>query len=239
MYLFKRYPIVLTLFLLSLSISNARAAIVQFDRNDFGLTTVFSSVLNFSFTVDIAGSLVAGTSYSNPVLNSVSYNVAGFLSNTPSMFPSFSLVRNIAGNDFYQQGSSFSFEIAASADLSDGLQTSELVADNDGLIFYFNAREFEQFPPRYHPSLFELFDDGTGRIQNSNNQGRPDQVNPGSGFPVDVDFGEEYITDLSFSTAALTLAGPQAVVPLPSAVVMFASAMLGLFGQRRKVQVTS
>jgi len=166
-----RYHSVLILLLsLLLSINTARAAVIQFSASDFLKIPTFSNVQTFSFTVDVAGSLSAGTAYANPGLNSVSYNVSGSLDGTPSGFRAFNLVRDISNNDFYLQGSSFSFEIAASADLSDGLQASELVADSEGRIFNFNAREFEQFPPRYHPSLFELFDDGTGRIQNSNTE---------------------------------------------------------------------
>ncbi len=235
----RSHSLVILLLSSLLSISTARAAMIQFSASDFLKISVFSNVQTFSFTVDVAGALSAGTIYTNPDLNSVSYNVSGSLDSTPSGFRAFNLVRNIANNDFYLQGSSFSFEIAASADLSDGLQASELVADGEGRIFNFNAREFEQFPPRYHPPLFELFDDGTGRIQNSNNQGRPDEFNPDSGLTVDVDFGEEYITDLTFNPASLTLSEASAVVPIPSSVLLFGSAMALLAGIGRSRRTAS
>lgn len=221
--------------LLSISAFNASvgAATIMFNQSDFSLATVFSNVQTFSFSIELEGDLVAGTNYLNPTLDSVNYQVNGSLAVTPSGFPAFNLVRNINGADFYAQGSSFEFEIKASADLTDGLQVVELVANGDGRLFRFNAREFEQFPPRYHPPLVELFDDGSGRIQNSNNQGKPTETNPDSGFPVDVDFGDEYITDLIFSSATLTLAGPQVVVPIPAALPLFLSA-LGLLVCRRK-----
>ena len=115
----------------------------------------------------------------------------GFLTTTPSGFPAFSLERTIAGDEFYDQGSSLEFEIQWGADLSDGLQVSELAGT--GTVFRFNGREVDT--GRYHRSLVELNADGTGRILNSNNTGG---INPGSLRVVDVDFGEEYATELTF-----------------------------------------
>ena len=63
-----------------------------------------------------------------------------------------------------------------------------------------NAREVDT--GRYHPPLLELNIDGTGRIQNSNNFGG---INPVTGKFVDLDFGEEYIVDLSFDPESLTI----------------------------------
>jgi hypothetical protein len=181
----------------------------------------FSDVQTFSFMVDIDGPLAAGDVFYNPSPNSVEYNVSGTLaSGTPSGFPAFSLVRTITGADFYAQGSSLSFEIAASADLSNGLQVSELVGSDP--IFVFNGREVGT--GRYHPALFKLNNDGTGSIRNSNNFGG---VNPSSNKVVNVDFGEEYITDLTFDPGQLTLA---AAVPVPAAIWLFGSGLLGLVG---------
>lgn len=106
---------------------------------------------------------------------------------TPSAFSAFNLQRTISGAEFYAQGSSLSFEIAAGADLTDGLQVGELAGANP--VFLFNGREVGT--GRYHPALFQLNNDGTGSIRNSNNMGG---VNPGSGEIVDVSEGEEYIT---------------------------------------------
>ena len=97
-----------------------------------------------------------------------------------------------------RQGSSFKFEIASNADLTDGLQISDLV---DGLVL--NAREVDT--GRYHPPLLELNADGTGSMQNSNNFGG---INPFNNQFVDIDFGEEYIIELSFDPTSLTIATP-------------------------------
>ncbi len=113
---------------------------------------------------------------------------------TPSEFPAFDLVRNISGEEFYAQGSSLSFEIAESAVLSDGVQVEEL--EGDGIVLTFNAREIDN--GRFHPALFELRSDGSGRIQNSNNI-------PSLDPRVDVAFGAEYITDLMFDEGNTTV----------------------------------
>lgn len=90
------------------------------------------------------------------------------------------------------------FEVDITADLSDGLQVSELVGT--GIVFEFDGREVGT--GRYHPAIVQLNADGTGSIRNSNNTGG---INPGSGMEVDVDFGEEYITELTFIPSTLTL----------------------------------
>jgi hypothetical protein len=179
----------------------AWAELMAFEASDFTVTPTYSNVQTFQFQIDFSAELVPGVVYTNPALNGVEYSVSGTLDNTPSGFPGFGLVRSIGGEEFYTQGSSMNFEIAASADLTDGLQISELVGDEP--VFVFNGREVDT--GRYHPALIELYADGTGSIQNSNNQGG---INPGSGEIVDVDFGEEYITGLSFDPAVLSLTGP-------------------------------
>ena len=203
----------------------AQAAVITFSDVDFGKTPIFNNVQAFSFTIDISGPLTAGLSYNNPSLNSVEYSVSGSLlpDGSPSGFPRFNLERNISGADFYAQGSSLNFEIAASADLSNGLQVSELVGSDP--VFFFDGREVGT--GRYHPALFQLNSDGTGSIRNSNNSGG---TNPSSGEVVDVDFGEEYITDLTFDPGQLTLA---AAVPVPAAIWLFGSGLLGLVGMAK------
>ena len=57
--------------------------------------------------------------------------------------------------------------------------------------------------------------------------------NPDSGLDVDVDFGEEYITDLNFSIADLSLAGPQVVVPLPASLMLYSGAIAVLLTWRK------
>ena len=191
-------PIMLAAFL---AVSfKAEAEVISFEAADFEVNPSFSNIQTFGFIIDLAGPLTAGASYSNPTLNSVIYNVSGILDATPSGFPAFNLQRTISGSDFYNQGSSLSFTISAQADLSDGLQVSELTAVSGAPVFVFDGREVDT--GRYHPALVELYADGSASIRNSNNTGG---VNPGSGMVVDVDFGDEYITDLIFNSLTLTL----------------------------------
>ena len=125
------------------------------------IITLFGSNC-FNFNIEINVPLAPGN-YINPDIVSVTYQVQGALvPGTPSNFPAFNLQRTITGADFYAQGSSLSFEIAQSAVLTDGVQIAELVGN--GIVFTFNGREIDQ--SRYHPALFELNADGTGRIQN-------------------------------------------------------------------------
>jgi hypothetical protein len=203
-----------------------QAAAITFSDGEFGKTPIFNNVQTFSFTIDITGPLTVGLSYNNPSLNKVVYSVSGSLlpDGSPSGFPGFNLERNISGADFYAQGSSLNFEIAASADLSNGLQMSELVGSDS--VFVFNGREVDT--GRYHPALFQLNSDGTGSIQNSNNTGG---INPSSGKEVNVNFGEEYITNLTFDPSQLTIA---AAVPIPAAVWLFGSGLLVLVGIARR-----
>ena len=176
--------------------------------------------------IDVAGPLVAGQVYNDPALNGVVYDVFGIRdqANVPSGFPAFNLSRTIGGLEFFSQGSSLNFEVASSANLADGLQASELVADVNGLIFEFDGREVGT--GRFHPPLIQLFADGTGSIQSSNNTGG---INPVNNQLVDVDFGDEFIANLSFSSD-FTLAS----VPEPSSMfIMLAIGQIGLLRRRR------
>ena len=102
--------------------------------------------------------------------------------------------REISGEEFYGQGGSLSFEVSATAVLTDGVQAAELVGQ--GVVLTFNAREIDT--GRFHPALFELGSNGRGSLQNSNNSPSLDPL-------VTVDFGEEYITDLGFDPGNTTL----------------------------------
>jgi len=209
---------------------SSHAFLLEFTASDFVRTTVFSEVTTFDFVIDVDGPLASGV-YDNPSINFVDYEVNGSLApGTPSGFPAFALKRPengqvLSGAEFYAQGSSLNFEISATADLSDGLQVSELVGTDR--VFVFNGREIDT--GRYHPALFELNSDGSGRIQNSNNQSVV--LNPATNQAVNVNFGDEYITDLSFDPAQLTLAAP---VPVPPAIVLLGSCALFLARRRTK-----
>ena len=152
---------------------------------------------------------------------------------SPSGFPGFSLPRNYTGDQFYAQSpdASLQFEIDSAADLSDGLQLSELASNGNDPILLFNARELEQNPGRYHPPVLSLFADGTGTLQNSNNESSI--LNPDSNELVDVDFGEEYIVNLTFDPSAVTIAGPVAV-PEPTGVTLLGLGSIIALLRRRK-----
>lgn len=228
----KFFSRVLAACLLCLNFAPAQAFVMSFEASDFDLNPTFSNVQTFEFTIDIAGPLTAGTTYTNPVLNSVDYRVFGFLDVTPSGFPAFNLVRSITGAEFYSQGSSMSFEVSAAADLTDGLQVSELVGVDP--VFLFNGLELGT--GRYHPALFQLNADGTGSIRNSDNMGG---INPGSGQVVNVSAGDEYITELTFNPNTLTLAGATAVPSPAIGLPLLMLGVMGLWALRRRAPASS
>ncbi len=176
------------------SAANAQNMFLTMDQDDFIVTNVFSDVDTFDFDIRFAVPIASG-SYVNPDITSVTYRVSGTLEpGTPSGFNAFALERIMTGDEFYAQGSSISFEIAAGAVLSDGVQVDELVGN--GLVFTFNGKEVDN--GRFHPTLFELNSDGTGMMQNSDNiiVANPLQQ---------VEFGSEYINTLAFDPGNTTL----------------------------------
>jgi hypothetical protein len=176
------------------SVSSAQTMTLTTSNSDYQVTNVFSDVGVFTITVVIDTPLAAGV-YNNPDIINVNYQVSGTLAQgTPSGFPAFALSRDISGTEFYAQGSSLSFQISPSAVLDDGVQVAELVGS--GVVLTYNAREVGN--GRFHPALFELSANGTGRIQNSDNivSENPFQQ---------VNFGEEYITDLVFDPGNTTV----------------------------------
>lgn len=198
--------------------------VLSFDDSGFGITSSYNDVSEFSFDITVAGELVAGGVYDDPALVSVSYVIRGVLTSpTPSGFTGFLLIRNIDGAEFYELSpdASLSFAVAASADLSDGLQLGELTGTAP--VFRLNAREFDQQPGRYHPPILTLNADGSGRLANADNASSfPNPPPPaGSGLIVDVAVGEEYDVALSFDPA-LTIVAP---VPVPPLLVPFAAAL--------------
>lgn len=184
--------------LLVFSTANAQSTFLTIDSNDFQVTNVFSDIDTFAIDIEIDAPLAAGV-YMNPDIVSVDYSVSGTLTaGTPSGFPSFALQRTITGTDFYAQGSSLSFEVSPNAVLSDGVQIGELVGN--AIVFTFNGREVGN--GRFHPALLELDANGTGRIQNSDNVIVENPLQQ-------VDFGDEYITDLMFDPGNVTLLSEQ------------------------------
>lgn len=176
------------------SAANAQNMFLTMDQDDFVVTNVFSDVDTFAFNIRFAAPLASG-SFVNPDITTVTYSVSGTLvPGTPSGFPAFALERTMTGDEFYAQGSSISFEIAAGAVLSDGVQVDELVGN--GLVFTFNGKEVDN--GRFHPTLFELNSDGTGMMQNSDNIIVLDPLQQ-------VEFGSEYINTLAFDPGNTTL----------------------------------
>ena len=193
MHRFFGLPVLLWLSLLSLS-SHAQTMQLATTSDDYEITNVASDVDDFHFTIEIDAPLAAGV-YDNPPLLSVIYGVSGILMDgTPSDFEAFTLNREISGEEFYSQGSSLQFEIAASAVLDDGVQITELSGSE--FVLRFDGREIDN--GRFHPALLELRADGTGRIQNSNNTPTLEPL-------LEVDFGAEYINDLVFDPGNTTL----------------------------------
>lgn len=236
-YILKKAILALVISLAMLGTQTARAdVLLNVNSSDFAITDTFNEITFFNFDITLSGSIVAGGTYVNPAITGISYRVNGTLPNaTPSGFPGFALVRSYSGTDFYDQSpeSGMSFSIKADADLTNGLQLDELVGTGTDNIFYFNAREFDQNPGRYHPPEFFLRADGTGRLWNANNKSvfpNPDPPS-GSGLLVDVDFGEEYIADLEFTPSAVTLATG---VPEPASATFIAIGVAGLVLRRRR-----
>jgi hypothetical protein len=190
--------------------SQANAFVLHIQSPDFITTRIFSTVTTFAFTIFVDEPLAAGTTYSDPSIQGVDYTVTGALSSaaTSGIVGGFLLQRpshppvggTFSGSEFYGQGSSLQFATLPSANLIDGLQVNELADLGGGLVFELDAREVGT--GRYHPPILQLFNDGTGLFRNSNNSGG---TNPVTGQVVDVDYGDEYITELAFDPQALTL----------------------------------
>jgi hypothetical protein len=216
----------------------ASALTLVFDQGDFtAVTPVFSNVVTFNFNIRLGVPLQAGTLYADPVIDQIEYNVSGDLEmGTPSGFPSFVFQlshliapppappTSISGALFYSlnpsavAGQTVRFQVAAGADLSDGLQIAELVDLGGGVVFRIDGRE--EGTGRYHPMVIELRADGTGRIQNADNMGGE---NPITMEVVDVMVGEEYVTDLAFDPATFTIG-----IPEPSLVALLGCAAVAL-----------
>lgn len=182
---------------------------IDSNGSDIVTTAVFSDVTTFQIRIEFDEPIRTGV-YDNPALVQVVYSVSGdLMMGTPSGFPSFALERTITGADFYAQGSSLRFEVAADAFIDDGVVASELVGTGGDVVFRFDGREVDN--GRFHPALLELRADGTGRIQNSNNV-------PSQNPLQEVAFGEEYITDFTYIPAEFTILTEMdldPIVPVP------------------------
>lgn len=187
--------------------TNAQTMMLSTASADYVVTNIFSDVDFFSINIEIDAPLAPGV-YVDPAIVNVTYQVTGNLTaGTPSDFPAFDLQRSITGAEFYAQGSSLSFEVSQAAVLSDGVQAAELVGS--AVILTFNGREIDN--GRFHPALLELNADGTGRIQNSNNIVTQTPL-------LSVDFGDEYINDLSFDPGNTTLITEIPAPDIPNAI---------------------
>jgi hypothetical protein len=229
----------------------ATAFTLVFSNSDFtSLTPVFSNVTTFNFDIEVSGPLASG-SFADPVIDRIEYNVSGGLDETPSGFSGFSFQlshliapppappTSIPGDLFYSlndsaiPGTTLLFDVAGSADLSDGLQVSELnilspdpaAGIGSDVVFHFNGRE--EGTGRYHPLFLQLFADGTGIVQNADNQGG---INPITMEEVNVNFGEEYITNLNFDPANFTIGIPESSTP----ALLIGGAFIGFCRRRRR-----
>jgi len=227
---------------LALGVCQANPAVAQtlleIDSNDFGISSVFNQINSFQFDIELTNNALAGGIFVDPAINTVDYEVFGSLPDpTPSGFSAFGLTRTLSGTDFFNQSvdSGLSFSVEAGADLSDGLQYSELVGTGTDTILTFNAREVDQNPGRYHPPELILRADGTGQLLNAANASVfPNPPAPlGSGLLIPDDFlaGDEYIVNLTFDPSA-TLA--VTVVPSPSSMCLLSLISVGVAMRRRR-----
>ncbi len=207
--------------------TRAQAFLIEIESSDFSQRlNVFSQVSSFTISIEVAGPLRSGL-FDNPELGDIEFLVRGALdATTPARmanpaFTAFAVDDRAAlrGQEFYDQGNSLRFEISDTAQLIDGLQLSELVGT--GLVFEFDGQELGT--GRYHPPLLQLFSDGTGSIRNASNTGG---INPFTGVEVNATIGDEYVTNLLFDPAGLTV-----VVPEPSTALFLGLGLVGLAGR--------
>jgi MYXO-CTERM domain-containing protein len=194
-----------------------------------GLTSINASYGNVR-NVDLAGPAIAGATYDDGSLQQVEYGVSGGLSTNPptqSGVSNFALNRTPTGDGIITpakpvfQRSSIEVEGDAGADLFDGLQLKELVADETGLILEVNVREFERLDrARYHPPVLQAYA--------NNSSGSTSTTNPGTEAFIEVDVGEKPTTGLDFEINGTP------VVTNESRTGMLLAVGLALFAHRRR-----
>ena len=203
-----------------------------------GLTSInpfYGNVRN----VDLAGPALVGTTYDDASLQQVEYGVSGGLSTNPPMqsgVSKFALNRTPTGDGIIPPGksifqeSSIAFEDDAEADLFDGLQLNELVADETGLTLEVSAREFERLDrARYHPPVLQAYANETALLQTSNNSsGSTSTTTQGTVEFIEVDDGENSTTGLVFDISGTP------VVTTESGAGMLLAAGIALFAHRRR-----
>lgn len=180
---------------LATSAAFAQSTTLATSNEDYTQTPVHSNIESFSLEIELDVPLVAGMRYENPPIRRMEYRVVGQLEEgTPSGFDSFDLQRRFEGDAFYLQGSTLVFTILPAAVLDDGVQVAELAGE--AVVFLFDGREIGT--GRFHPARLELRGDGTGLLQNSNNQ-------PGEDASSTIIAGAEYIVDLAFDPGNTTV----------------------------------
>ena len=225
--------------------SSAKAQFnISFDLSDFSSFENFEpgnfgTLQTFDYNINFNGPLTADTAYSTDSLNNVTYNIVGApgIGSPTFNFNNDALIGisrpNLSNPQFAAQGGSLDFTVSSTANLADGLQASELVADANGRIFSFDAEE--DGTGTFHAPLLELFADGTAILQNAANNGGSNAFN---GQVPNLTEGEEFVFNLDFTPGTFTLAGPVAsvgaAVPEPSSMAFLMFAGLAGLTRRRK-----